>query len=171
MNYSTDLFAEGKLAMTLGYSYELQKIRSKNPYLNFEVSEFPQLKEDADKKVTYADYWGLVVWNRSLHKDDAWAALTQFMREDVQRKYTTVFRRPTALRHYIPEQKNDPEIGVFAGQSLYAKSWYIADDVVVNEYFNEMIEAVLNKETQLQPALQRLEDKINLLVKQRAQVE
>jgi|GEM_PF-1181333 len=171
LHQSFDLFSEGRLAMTFGYSYEMARLRAKNPYLVFDVAEFPQLEENPDKKVTHADYWGMVAWNRSLRKDDAWSVLAQFMKDESQKRYAEVFNRPTAIRSLVPVQETDPKLGVFAKQSLYAKSWRIVDDRIIETYFNEAIAAILRREMTTQMALQKLEDKINLVVQQRAELE
>ncbi|MCK9378901.1 MAG: extracellular solute-binding protein [Candidatus Moranbacteria bacterium] len=59
MHYSIDAFAEGRAAMLLNYSWNLDTIRSKNAKLNFAVSSIPQYP--GTSPVGYANYWAFAV--------------------------------------------------------------------------------------------------------------
>jgi ABC-type glycerol-3-phosphate transport system substrate-binding protein len=56
---SIDAFAEGTVAMMFNYSWQIAELKSKNPKLNFAITNVPQV--DATKPVTYANYWGYAV--------------------------------------------------------------------------------------------------------------
>jgi ABC-type glycerol-3-phosphate transport system substrate-binding protein len=59
MHYSIDAFSEGKAAMMLNYSWNLDTVRSKNSKLNFAVAPVPQYP--GISPVGYANYWGFAV--------------------------------------------------------------------------------------------------------------
>lgn len=58
-HYSIDAFAEGSVAMMLGYSYQSEAIKKINPKLNFAVASVPQIYPD--KPVNNANYWAYAV--------------------------------------------------------------------------------------------------------------
>lgn len=58
-NNSVDAFAGGNVAMVLGYSWQSNNIKSKNPKLNFGVAPVPQI--NPDKPLSIANYWGYAV--------------------------------------------------------------------------------------------------------------
>lgn len=58
-NNSVDAFASGNVAMVLGYSWQSNNIKSKNPKLNFGVAPVPQI--NPDKPFSIANYWGYAV--------------------------------------------------------------------------------------------------------------
>lgn len=58
-NNSVDAFASGNVAMVLGYSWQSNNIKSKNPKLNFGVAPVPQI--NPDKPLSIANYWGYAV--------------------------------------------------------------------------------------------------------------
>ena len=56
-------------------------------------------------------------------------------------KYLVKAKRPTALRNLIAAQLEDFDLGVFAQQTLIAKSWYHGQDYdAVENIFKEMID-------------------------------
>lgn len=56
--------------------------------------------------------------------------------------YLEKTRKPSARRDLIEIQKNDPKIGIFAAQNLFAKSWYQSDPETIEAIFAEMIDKV-----------------------------
>src|SRR3989344_5493082 len=58
------MFAKGALAMYFGYAGELLEIKAKNPHLNFDIAEVPQIKGDKTK-TTFAKIYGLAVMKNS----------------------------------------------------------------------------------------------------------
>lgn len=141
---SLDAFVSGKLAIMLGYSYQLPIIRARAPKLNFLIEPLPQV-EGATVPLNMANYWLEVVSKKSSYKNEAWNFI-QFMTsaENVE-SYLNKTKKPTALRSLVNSQKDDQDIGVFADQVLTSKSWYKGKNVILAENFMaEMIEAVLS---------------------------
>ncbi len=56
--------------------------------------------------------------------------------------YLEKTRKPAARRDLIEIQKNDPKIGIFAAQNLFAKSWYQSEPETIEAIFAEMIDKV-----------------------------
>jgi len=56
--------------------------------------------------------------------------------------YLEKTRKPAARRDIIQIQKNDPKIGAFAAQNLFAKSWYETDPESIEAIFADMIDKV-----------------------------
>jgi len=59
LDYSIDAFYQGKSAMMINYSYQIETIRQKNAKLNFGVAPLPQFENNVP--VNFANYWGLAV--------------------------------------------------------------------------------------------------------------
>ncbi len=68
MHYSIDAFSEGKLAMMLNYSWQMNVIKSKAPKLNFAIAEVPQIFPGVP--VNYANYWAYAVANNKTIEAD-----------------------------------------------------------------------------------------------------
>jgi multiple sugar transport system substrate-binding protein len=164
MHYSIDAFYEGKAAMIFNYAYNLPIIRAKAPYLNFAVAPMPQIK-GADKNVNYANYWGLTVSRNSEVPVAAWQFIVWLSEKENMKKYLELTERPTARRDLVDWQRDDPRIGVFAGQALTAHSWYQVDNSSIETVLANMIESVVLGESTIKDAVGKAAKQITLLMK------
>jgi multiple sugar transport system substrate-binding protein len=164
MHYSIDAFYEGKTAMMFNYSYHLPTIRAKSPYLNFGVAPMPQIKAST-KDVNYANYWGLTVSINSEAPNEAWQFITWLTQKENAQQYLEIAGKPTARRDLINWQKDDPDLGVFAEQTLSAHSWYQVDNSTIEQYLADMIESVVLGEATISEAIDKAVNKITLLMK------
>lgn len=162
-NYSIDSFVQGDLGMMLNYSHQASIIRAKNPRLNFAISQMPQISTSDIKN--YGNYWSLAVSNKSKDPLASWKFLVKATSKEESLKYLSETGRPTARRDLVDMQKDDKDLGVFAIQSLSAKSWFQADNVAIEKIFSETIEDVNFNRASLNDALRSAESKINILMR------
>lgn len=164
MHYSLDAFYEGKAAMMFNYAYHVFTIQGKSPYLNFDVAPMPQINGN-NKKINYANYWGLAVSNNSRNPETAWNFINWIINKKENNKaYLEKTNRPTARRDLIRWQKEDEDIGIFAEQSLTAQSWYQVDPHAVENYFANMIQSVVLGQDTIKNAISKAANKINLIM-------
>lgn len=148
LDNSTNAFASGKLAIMFGYSYHLETIKALAPKLNFFVSSLPQI-EGADTPINFANYWVEVVSKKSKHTNEAWDFVQFLASADQVTSYLEKTNKPAALRSLISKQTSDDDIGVFANQTLTAKSWYKGKNATLMENFvAQMIDEALSKTTE-----------------------
>lgn len=141
LDNSLSMFAQGKLAIMLGYSYHLPTIKSQAPKLNFGIAKLPQI--EGNSPVNFANYWLETVSSKSKYANEAWDFVQFATKAEQAKTYLAKTKKPTALRALINEQIDDLEIGVFAEQILTAKSWYKgADSNAADKIFAEMIDSV-----------------------------
>jgi len=90
LHYSIDAFAEGKTAMMINYSWNIDTVSAKSPKLNFAVASVPQFENKP--AVNLANYWGFAVAKNAVAKTppntstvsnetrakEAWMFLTYF---------------------------------------------------------------------------------------------
>lgn len=161
MHYSIDAFYEQSTAMMFNYSYHIQTIYTKAPYLNFSVTEMPQI-EESSTKVNYANYWAQTVSLQSKHPFQAWDFLL-FIANGPKEKpgenlktYLKNTYKPTARRDLVNWQKeNYPSLKVFINQALTARSWYQADSREIENIFAEIIESVILGKATVQQAIKQ----------------
>ncbi len=193
MENSIDSFRFGKTAMMINYSYMANRLRETDPKFNFEIAPVPQV--DLENKVNYANYWGLaVVKNKALvpetpnqiinytNKDrikESWkyikyvtmGTITNKEGQEVSptpdptKSYLELTKKPTARKDLIEEQKNDPELGIFAVQALTAKSWQGPSDAVTEPIFNEMIDNVVSGKLIARDAIKTAASRINIILR------
>ncbi|MBI5306316.1 extracellular solute-binding protein [Candidatus Wolfebacteria bacterium] len=159
LRYSLDNFSGGGTAAIFNYASAIPLIKAKNPFLNLEVAPMLQFSKDS---VNYADYWGMAVSSQSKQQAAAWNfIISTAANSAVAEQYLQASKRPPALRPLIQKYFNDPDLGVFASQTLTAKSWKQKDNAAVRKIFSNMIESILNGGIGADRALQQAENEMN----------
>lgn len=164
-DYSIDSFVLGRTAMMFNYSFHIPTVRNKAPYLDFAVAPMPQV--DLDRKVNYANYWGLGVskLSQDLEQYYAWDFIHFMNQPENVKQYLTAKGVPTARKDLVDWQRNDPNLGVFAVQSLTADSWWQPDNRVAEKALADAIEAVNLGEAAVEDALERAQARLEVLIR------
>lgn len=162
MDYSIDSFYQGKAAMMINYSHHIDTIANKAPYLNFGVVAIPQIAKGASD-ISYANYWAPAVSVNSKNSGWAWHFIQFMALKDNSLKYLDASKRPTARRDLVDSQKDKVHLGVFARQSLTAKSWYQIDNVAIEKIFADMIESIVLGQSTIRQAIEKSANQINVL--------
>lgn len=164
--YSIDAFTTERAAMMLNYSHHIRTIRSKAPRLNFGVALAPQIS-GSEARVDYANYFAPAVSAASENKKEAWQFLVYLSSREGTLSYLGKSQRPSARRDLIDFQKTDPDMGVFAQQSLSARSWFQVDPAAIEKIFADMIESVVYRRAFVPEALRSAEEKVTVLMQRR----
>jgi multiple sugar transport system substrate-binding protein len=165
-HYSVDSFVEGKAAMMLSYAYQIPLIRARAPHLNFEVALLPQISSRA-QKITFPNYWAQAVSKSSQNQTAAWQFLAWLSSSDSQKTYAQNAQKPVARRDLVDWQKSDADLGVFAQQTLIAKSWWEKDNLAIERIFADAIEAVAANSVSIGDALTQASQQVTLLLQNR----
>lgn len=120
---SLKAFADGKLALYFGYSYDIPYIRaySKNA-INYGIAKIPQIQDSAERNI--ANYWVETVSKRTKYPNEAWDFIIFMTKAEEAKKYLKKTKKPTALRSLVKEQAQDDDLNIFASQLLTSESWY-----------------------------------------------
>lgn len=161
---SEDMFAQGKVAMMIGYASARDRIMKKSPRLRFAVAPLPQ-RTNAVIKKNYANYTGLGVYKNSPSKDAAWQFIRFLALPENQKYYLSAVQRGASQKSVIAEQQQDPNMKVFADQALSAVSWLQIDHAVISDVFVEMIESQISGDQTIKQTIENGERKINALMK------
>lgn len=161
-NYSIDAFANGQAAFMYGYSYTRDDIMRKAPNLNYDVAPVPQPKIDQNL-VNYANYWGFAVSKQSKSANAAWAFLANSTSKDNLTAYYKLHKLPSSRKDIINDQINDLDIGIFAAQSLTAKSFYKVDEAKVDSIILSAIDSVVLRGKQVEDAISSASQQISAL--------
>lgn len=161
-HYSVDAFTEGKTAMMFNYSHQVGDLKNKASRLNFAVVAMPQVSSNDIKN--YANYWGVGVSVGSKYPNEAWKFIAYLASKEGAQSYLSATLRPSARRDLIELQRNDLELGVFAVQSLSARSWFQIDNIAIETIFADMIDDVNFRRLSAKESLQNAESRINVLM-------
>lgn len=158
---SLDAFSQGKVAMIIDYSSSRNKIKNKNPYLNYAIASLPQTTADQSSIKNCADYWALGVSAISQYPTSAWDFILYLNGYQQTKQYLAITGKPPAGRIIIKEVLGDEKIGVFAKQALSAKSWSQKDAGKNRQILLNMIESVVNGRLSIDNALSQAAEEIN----------
>ena len=160
---SLESFASQKAVMALAYQRDLPELEKQSPFLDYGVAAAPQIS--ADLAVNYPNYRGLAVWIGS--KSSAWAwdfTIFASTNSSAQDSYLKATGKPAALRSLITPQQRDPDLTIFAGASLTARSWKMGDYDKIKTIFNNAIQNVQTGAKTSNAALKDAETQANQLI-------
>lgn len=176
-----ELFAQGKLAYTIGYQRDRVRIQQQAPGLNLLVATIPHLYDnrldhdaaapsgDQLRTITYGRYWVQAVARKAGGAaGQAWHFL-QFasLNADATRAYTAKTQQVAALKAVLREQQANPDLQVPATQAAQARSWYRGLNATqMNAYLRAAIEDVATKGVSPGAALERAAQLIQLTLPQ-----
>lgn len=149
-------FIQNKLMMMFAYPKTIQYILQKNPQLKIQVAKVPQV-QGTDKNSYYPSYWGQTVNKASKNTYAAWDFINYVASKNGGLSmYLSNTHRPSALKE---ASASFAIVGVenytaYNDQTADAHDWYKgAYPKEVDTIFNNMINSVINKNTEVQRAI------------------
>ncbi len=160
---SKKAFIAGTLAMYFGYAGEYKDIQAKNPHLNFDVSEIPQIK-DASIKATFGKMSGLAVSKISPNASVAMTASVKLTEKDSIAKISQAAFLPPVRRDLLGENTKDPILNVFYKSAIQGRSWLNPDSQESSNIFRSLIEDVITGKKKISDAVRDADGKLNILL-------
>lgn len=146
-------FERGKLAMYIGYSWDVFAIQGANPNLDFGIYPVPHLP---GRNTTIASYWVEGISSRTAHPKEAMEFMHFLAQKDTATKLYTAeaktrpFGEPYARVDLADSLKNTPLVYPFVSQAANASSTYFAADTQdtgitaqMNGYLANAVNAIL----------------------------
>lgn len=163
-DFSIDAFAQGKAATMINYSYHIPTVKAKNPRLNFAVAPVPQISDDPEEfRASFAAYWPFAVSSSSTEQTAAWNFLRFLTGKEASTTLNQAQKLPPARKDSVNDFARDPELGVFAEQTLISTTWPRFDVTAIDAIFNTMIDDVISGSISTEDGLKRSEDQVNQL--------
>ncbi|HEY4493766.1 MAG TPA: extracellular solute-binding protein [Candidatus Paceibacterota bacterium] len=162
---SLDEFIAGKLAIYFGFGSELGIIEARNPHLNFDTANFPQISS-GERRLTYADVYTLAVIKNSSVQNAAYAVAYRMSLGVAADIAGSELRLPPARRDLLSVADEDPNVALFESAAVISKTWFDPNWVVTRNIFADMIESVLigklSPSSAVSAASARIQDLLNI---------
>ncbi len=135
MDNSVVSFANGRVGMYFGYSWDIFTIKSINPNLQFSIHPVPNLQ---GQKKAIASYWVEGVSNKTLYPEASMKFMKFLHQKETQQMYYTEkakvlqYGRPYARVDLGETLKDDPLLYPFVQQASYAVSTPFVSDTQDN---------------------------------------
>lgn len=143
MDNSVSAFATGRVAMILAPSWRAHDIAQLSPKLRFHIVPVPQLQGNA---VAWSSYWVEGVSSRSKNLDAAWEFVKYMTSSEGASKLyteaskTRLFGEPYARMELANTLTDDPYLGAYMKQAVYARSFPLASRTFDNGLNDKLIQ-------------------------------
>lgn len=141
---SENAFIAGDLAIYFGLASELRTIQQKNPNLNFNIAELPQV-EELNNKVTYADVYALAIPRNAPNAQAAIAVAANLANGASTQNLIAPSGFAPMRRDLIAANRNVGNFNpVIYDSALYSRSWIDFDSEETDRIFRNMAESVIS---------------------------
>lgn len=165
MANSQDAFASYKLGMYMGYASEYPVIIEKNPHLNFDVAEIPQIR-GGKIKATFSNIDALVLSKYAARSSAAFKLMTYLVSSDVQEKVQESSQIPSARRDILSKSTDSAKLAIFARSAIKTRVWLDPDPDETYEIFKNMVESVRLGQKTLSTAVKDAKNKLQNVLSQ-----
>jgi multiple sugar transport system substrate-binding protein len=161
---SETMFVSGSLAMYFGYASELDAIKEKNPHLNFDVAEVPQIR-NGKIKATFGKIYGLVISKNSPKIQTVFPAIAALSASDFSKNFSEAMGLGSANRNVLAAGSSDPVLSVIYKSAVMSRAWLEPDADAVSEIFKNMIESTATGKVKISEAVNQTKGQLEQLLK------
>lgn len=161
---SFNMFLSGKLATYIGFASEVLSIQQKNPNLDFDVTNVPQIR-DTEIKTVFGRMYALALVKQSKQIAGAFVALNGLTETVALRELEKVTNLPPVRRDLLADKPLDAFRVIFYNSALISRSWVDPDSVESEKIFRDMIEMITSGRGRVSDALDRADVELKDLLK------
>ncbi len=149
---SKTAFLSGNLATYFGLSSELSDLRAKNPNLNFDVAQLPQVRTGGVKSI-YAKLFGFSIVRASQNSNEAYQVISILTSPTNLAKVSASVYLPSASRAVIAAGSADPYMQIFDNSVLVAKTWLDSNPAQSRSIFADLVQSVTSGQKSVSSAI------------------
>lgn len=158
-----DAFAQGIVALYVGYASEMTAITALNPNLKFDVAPVPQIR-NTQRSVTFGNMYALAISRTTLHPTDALTIASFLSSAKIARELSTALHMPPVRRDLLSQSVDGPNV-VFSQAALIASAWLDPDTAKSDAIFKAMIAGVTSGSARLTEAVDKAGQALQVLLK------
>ncbi len=166
---SDKMFIAGSLAMYFGYASELENIKAKNPHLNFDIAEVPQIRpaqgEASKIRATFGRIYSLVISKKSSQTQTVFSALLKLTDKDFNKDFSKTTGLGSARRDVLAEGTDDSILSIVYKSTIMSRAWLEPDSQQVSEIFKNMVESTATGKLKISEAVSIAKNKLEELIK------
>lgn len=157
-----DAFAQGVVALYVGYASEMPIIAGLNPNLKFDVAPVPQIRNTA-RNVTFGNMYALAIPRTAVNVSDAATIASAFAAPTMAAALSSALHLPSVRRDLLSKPVDGPML-VFRGAALVSAGWLDPDTLKTTDIFKTMIAGVTSGGSRLTEAVDKAGQGIRLLL-------
>lgn len=160
LNESRRAFLSGDLVFYFGFASELEDISKSNPNLNFDIAEFPQIR-DSNKPITYGNMYGLAMSKSAKNLSGGFKAAVLLSSDAVLQVLSEETKLPPIKRTLLSNTPKDDIQPVLYRSALIARGWLEPSREEADLIFQDMIESITSGRLRISSALSEASDQLN----------
>ena len=157
-------FAQGQVALYIGFASENALIRAMNPNLSYSLVPIPQLPNSV-RQITYGRAYGFAVPLESKNAQGASIVADLFATATTSAAFARAYGMAPASRSALGAHEGQAQTMINRA-ALVAKNWIDPDPQATNGIFRDMIGSVISGANTLPDALSQADQKLSHLLKQ-----
>jgi multiple sugar transport system substrate-binding protein len=158
-----EAFAAQKLALYIGFASEYPEIAKRNPHLNFDVAEVPQIQDDATA-ITYGRFTSLAITKTAANSSAAWQVVNFLTGQVAQSKIASAFERPSVRRDVLGETGQNSRLTIYSRAAVKARAWLDPNELATYRIIKDMVESVKTGAKDATQSVQTAQNEIQLLI-------
>ncbi|MDP2650273.1 MAG: extracellular solute-binding protein [bacterium] len=160
-----DAFAQGKLALYMGYASELAGIQAKNAHLNFDVALLPQIRAGESKRVlTFGTLHALAVPFASQNKRGA-VEMARFLTGPVASQlFNELYGTMSPRRDLLSDTPSDSLKLVFRDAALISRAWPDPQAEETERIFRRMVSDITSGTLRISDSVERANQELRTLI-------
>lgn len=168
MPSSLEAFAQGRLALYVGYASEAYILRDKNAHLNYDVAPLPQIRSNEDRRIlTFGRMHALAVPKAAQNAYGGQQMAFVLSDGPASKLFAEMSLIPSPRRDVLSSTPKDPKVLIFRNAALISDAWYDPDASATNSIFRKMVSDVTSGALRLSDSVQRAHQELTLLVRPR----
>ena len=162
---SIDAFAQGKLAMYIGYASEVETIKAKNEHINFDVAPLPQIRTGEQKQtLTFGRMYALAVPKAAPNIYGGTEMALYLTGAEPSALFAERIGVPSPRRDVLRNEPSDPVDLIFRNAALISRAWLDPHAEDTNAIFRRMVGDVTSGARRLSETIQRAEEEMRAVI-------
>ncbi len=163
---SLEMFVQDRLAMYIGFASELPLIIDKQPHLNFDVAELPQVdKADKDQKTrTYGRFWAFAITKASKNKRGAYNFVLNMLQPKYAKMLTDMLGISYVQRKLLAEKPEDPLQLIFRNSAIISHAFLDPSPQRTENILSKMVNNIISGQSFVEEAVSLAGAEINRLI-------
>ena len=162
---SLDAFAQGKLAMYIGYASEVDDIQQVNAHLNFDVAPLPQIRAGEQKRtLTFGTLYTLAVPRAANNPYGGTQIAFLLTSPGPSQLFADMIGTPSPRRDLLSDTPNDPLKLIFRNSALLSRGWLDPHAEDTGRVFRRMVGDVTSGALRLSDTIQRANQELLVLI-------
>lgn len=138
---SLNEFINGNLAVYFDYASTYNRIRGKNPHLNFAVAQVP-IPRGTPAEITFSKIYGLTILKSSSNKQAAIFVAQQLLGSVPSGEFAKSFTLPPVRRDLLAQRPTDAAQVVFYDAAIRGRTWLDPKPELSDAAFQKAVESV-----------------------------